>query len=157
MSNTRQYRYLHKGDNEWLSEIPTENLEDWNEAWGKIEQDNKNAGFHDIKVEITEDMYSTSEYSDLPEWINVTIHDAGVLPFKMARGIVKSNAIEGLRDMCFTSFVSVDVSDDWDGWSYVRIQIYEGGAYATFNAKHSSEEVEVNITEQFNQAIGEIA
>jgi hypothetical protein len=157
MSNSRQYRYLHKGENEWLADGTNENDPEWQQAWGQLEQDNKNAGFHDMKVEFTEDMYVNDEYGETPEWVNVTLHDAGVLPFKMARGIVKSKAMEGLQDMCFTSFVSIDVSDDFGGWSYTRLQIYEGGAYVTFCAKHTNLEVEVNITEQFNQAIGEIA
>jgi hypothetical protein len=157
MSSTVQYRYLHKGDNEWLSDMPPVEIDDWNEAWGQITQNNKNAGFGDIKVEITEDMYVNSEYGETPEWVNITIRDSGVLPFKMARSIIKSNAMDGLRDMCFTHHFDVEVSEDWGGWSYTRLQIYEGGASLTICAKHSSEELEISITEQFNQAIGEEA
>ena len=156
--NIRQYRDFHKGENEWLSEPPInpsdEDLKAWEQEWGQIEQDNKNAGFGDIKVEFTEDFYITTDY-DKPEYVNVTIHDSGVLPLKMARGIIKSGAIEGLRLMEFTRHFEIYVDPDWGGWSYARLQIYEGGASITFFAKHSSEEVEVNITEQFNQAIGE--
>lgn len=152
MSSTVQYRYLHKGDNEWLDAGPPtdDTIEEWKQEWAILNEEAKG-----LPVVFTEDMYCSSEYGELPEWVNVTIHDEGILPLKMARGIVKSKAMEGLRDMCFTSFVSVEVSEDWGGWSYTRLQVYEGGAYVTFNAKHSSEEVELSITEQFNQAIGE--
>jgi len=157
MSSTVQYRYLHKGENEWLADpLPADASEDDQKAWA-LDWENINEEAKGLKVVFTEDMYVNDEYGETPEWINVTIADAGVLPFKMARGIVKSKAMEGLRDMCFTSFVDVDVSDDFGGWSYTRLQIYEGGAYVTFCAKHTNLEVEVNITEQFNQAIGEEA
>lgn len=156
MPNTRQYRYLHKGENEWLSEPPTnpseEDLKAWEAEWKTINEESKG-----LKVEFTEDMYCNSEYGETPEWVNITIRDSGVLPFKMARGIIKSNAMQGLRDMCFTHHYDVEVSEDWGGWDYTRLQIYEGGAYLTICARHSSEEVEINITEQFNQAIGEEA
>jgi hypothetical protein len=154
MSTTIQYRYLHKGDNEWLSEPPTDDsLEEWNEAWEEIKKDNT----PDIKIEFTEDMYMSSEYGDTPEWVNVTIEDSGVLPFKMARGIVKARTLEGLRSMVFTHHFFIDVSNEWGGWSMSKLEIYEGSTYITFFAKHSNDEVELNITEQFNQAIGETA
>jgi len=154
MSNTRQYRYLHKGENEWISEPPVDPSEEdqaaWDEEWKTINEESKG-----IKVEFTEEMYINSEYGDTPEWVNVEILDSGVLPFKMARGIL--GALDGARGIVFASHFNLDISDDWGGWSVPRLEVSQGGAFLTICAKHSSEELELNITEQFNQAIGEIA
>jgi hypothetical protein len=156
MPNTRQYRYLHKGDNEWLSEPPPSDAsetdqEAWDEMWKEINADNT----PDIKVEFTEDMFTNSEHSEMPEWVNITIHDSGVLPFKMARGIL--SALDGARGIVFDSHFSIDISQEWGGWGYIRFEVGQTGAFLTICAKHSSEELELNITEQFNQAIGETA
>lgn len=151
MANTIQYRYFHKGDNEWLADDSNKEDKEWQQAWEEIRKDNT----PDIKVEITEDMYISDEYGDTPEWINVKLEDSGVLPFKMARGIVKGATLEGLRSMVFTAHFDVDISSDWGGWSFCRLEVYADQAYITVVAKHSSEELEINITEQFNQAIGE--
>jgi hypothetical protein len=151
MPNIRQYRYLHKGENEWLSEPPQEPdmQEEWAEQWKEIKAEHK-----DIKIEFTEDMYLNAEYADTPEWINITIDDSGVLPFKMARGII--GALDGAKSIVFHSHFSVDISSEWGGWSHCHLEVYgTNNAYLTVVAKHSSEELEVNITEQFNQAIGE--
>jgi len=149
MPNKRRYLYLHKGDNEWLaSDPPTDDsLEEWNNAWEEL----KAKCPHEI--EITEDMYANDEYGDLPEWVDVTIHDEGVLAFKMARGVV--DGLKGARSVVFDRHYDLDVSEEWGGWDYTRLEVFEGSAYLTFRGKHSSAEVEVNITEQFNQAIGE--
>jgi hypothetical protein len=155
MPNTRQYRYLHKGDNEWLSEPlnqpSEEDQEAWDDMWKEINADNT----PDIKVEFTEDMFINSEYGETPEWVNVTIKDSGVLPFKMARGIL--SALDGARGVMFHEHFSIDISQEWGGWGYVRLEVGIGGAFLTITAKHSPEELELNITEQFNQAIGETA
>ena len=154
MPNERQYRYLHKGDNEFLSEPPQNDpalLKDWELAWAEINADKS----PESKIEFTEDMYTNSEYGEMPEWLNVTIHDSGVLPFKMARGIV--GTLDGAKGIVFHSHFSVDMSEEWGGWSYCRLEVGETGAYLTVCAKHSSDELELNITEQFNQAIGETA
>jgi hypothetical protein len=152
MPNIRQYRYLHNGDNEFLSEPPESGQEDdWNTAWDEIRADN----IGDLKIEFTEDMFTNSEYGEMPEWINITINDSGVLPFKMARGII--GALDGAKGVVFHSHFSVDVSSEWGGWSYCRLEVGQTGAYLTVCAKHSSDELELNITEQFNQAIGETA
>jgi hypothetical protein len=152
MPNIRQYRYLHKGENEWLSEPPVDPSEEdqkaWDEEWKTINQESGG-----MKVEFTEDMYINSEYSDTPEWVNVEILDSGVLPFKMARGIL--SALDGARGIVFHSHFNLAISDDWGGWSVPRLEVGVGGAFLTICAKHSSEELELNITEQFNQAIGE--
>jgi len=156
MSNTRQYRYLHKGENEWLSEPPPSDAseadkEAWVKDWEVIKEEANGA-----HVEFTEDMYTNNEHSELPEWVNVTINDSGVLPFKMARGILA--ALDGALGIVFRTHFAVDVSEEWGGWSYCRLEIGDThGAYLTIKAKHSSEELELNITEQFNQAIGETA
>ena len=153
MPNIRQYRYLHKGDNDWLADpSPKENEEDqkaWDDEWAEINADNT----PDIKIDFTEEMYTNSEWNDLPEWVNVTLDDSGVLPFKMARSIL--GALDGARGVVFHSHFSIDMPSDWGGWSYCRLEVAEGSAYITVVAKHSSEELEINITEQFNQAIGE--
>ena len=154
MSNIRQYRYFHKGDNEWLHEPPADGtVEDWNEAWAEIRKELAEAGTPDLKIEFTEEIYNNQEYGEIPEWINITIHDSGVLPFKMARGIL--GALDGARSVVFHSHFDVHMSSDWGGWSYCRLEVYDGGAYLTVAAKHSNEELEINITEQFNQALGE--
>ena len=150
MPNTRHYRYLHKGDNEWLNETPTDGtLEDWNEVWEDLKKEVPH------QIEFTEDMFVNSEYGEMPEWINVIITDSGVLPFKMARGVI--GALDGAKGIVFHSHFSVDMSEEWGGWSYCRLEVGQTGAYLTVCAKHSSDELELNITEQFNQAIGETA
>lgn len=147
MPNTRQYRYLHKGDNEWLDDRSNGDDKEWQEAWELIRQDTPHP------IEFTEDMFINSEYGDTPEWISITINDSGVLPFKMARGIL--SALDGARGIVFTEHFVVDMSEDWGGWSFCRLELGTGGAHITICSKHSSEELELNITEQFNQAIGE--
>ena len=155
MPNIRQYRYLHKGENEWLSDPPPadaseEDKEAWADEWETIKKESEGA-----KVDFTEDIYTNSEYGEIPEWINVTLHDSGVLPFKMARGVI--GALDGATGVVFQRHFVVDLSEEWGGWGYCRLELGEtGGAYLTIRAKHSSEELELNITEQFNQAIGEL-
>jgi hypothetical protein len=149
MTNKRRYLYMHKGDNEWLlSGPPTDDsLEEWNNAWEELKAKCPH------QIEITEDMYANDEYGDLPEWVDVTIDDEGVLAFKMARGVI--GGLKGARSVVFDRHYDLDVSEEWGGWGYTRLEVFEGSAYLTFRGKDSSSEVEVNITEQFNQAIGE--
>jgi hypothetical protein len=152
MSNSRQYRYLHKGDNEWLSEPPNNPTEEdqkaWDADWEVIKQE---AQGH--QVEFTEDMYCNSEYSDVPEFLNVTLKDEMVLHFKMARGVIK--AIDHAKAIVFSAGIDCYADDGWGGIGYEEISITSTGAWVTITAKHSSEEVEVDVSEQFNQAIGE--
>jgi hypothetical protein len=150
MPNSRQYRYLHKGDNEWLADAPPtdSSLEDWNEAWEMVR---KEAEGH--QIEFTEDMFSNSEYSDIPEFINVTLKDEMVLQFKMARGVIR--AIESAQSIVFSAGVDCYTDDGWGGIGHEEISITPTGAWVTITAKHSSETVEVDVSEQFNQAIGE--
>jgi len=149
MANKRRYMYMHKGDNEWLaSDPPTDDsLEEWNNAWADLKKDCPH------EIEISDDMSCNEEYGETPEWVDVTIHDEGVLAFKMARGVV--DGLKGARSVTFDRHFDLDVSEEWGGWGYTRLEIFDGGAYLTFRGKHCSAEVEVNITEQFNQAIGE--
>ena len=150
MPNIRQYRYLHKGDNEWLADAPPtdSSLDDWNEAWEMLRQEAK-----DIQVEFTEDMYTASEYADLPDYINVTIKDEHILEYKMARGIIKS--IDHAKAIVFSVGIDCYTDDGWGNIGYEEISITASGAWVTITGKHSSEEVEVDVSEQFNQAIGE--
>ena len=110
MSNIRQYRYLHKGDNEWLADAPPtdSSLEDWNEAWEMVRKESGG-----MQVEFTEDMYSNSEYSDVPEFLNVTLKDEMVLHFKMARGVIK--AIDHAKAIVFSAGIDCYADDDWGG------------------------------------------
>jgi hypothetical protein len=71
----------------------------------------------------------------------------------MARGIL--GALDGAKSVVFYSHFSVDIANEWGGWAHCRLEVFEGSAYVTVCSKHSSEELELNITEQFNQAIGE--
>ena len=151
MPNTRRYMPFHSRDNEWLAGDPPsdDSLEEWNEQWEDIRKECPH------QIEFSEDMYTTSEYSDLPKWIDVTIKDEYILQYKMARGIIKS--LEGAQAIVFTSGFDTDVEKGWGGIGYERLSISAESAYVTLCAKHSSEEVEVCIGEQFNQAIGETA
>lgn len=152
MPNIRQYRYLHRGENEWLSTPPNNPTEEdqkaWDAEWEEIIKESPN-----IKVEFTEDMYCNSEYSDVPEFVNVTLKDEMVLHFKMARGVIK--AIDHAKAIVFSAGVDCYADDNWGGIGYEEISITSTGAWVTITAKHSSEQVEVDVSEQFNQAIGE--
>ena len=149
MSNIRQYRYFHKGDNEWLDDRSNTDDEEWQQAWEVIRQDTPHP------IVFTEDMYSNSEYGDIPEFINVTIKDDMVLQFKMARGIIKS--LEDAHYIVFLRGVDCYTDDGWGNIGAERISISSTGAWVTISPKHGSEEVEVDVSEQFNQAIGETA
>jgi len=149
MPNIRQYRYLHKGDNEWLDDRSNSDDKEWQEAWEVIRQDTPHP------IEFTEDMYSNNEYADIPEWINVTIQDDMVLQYKMARGVTKS--IEDVGYIVFLKGIDCYADDGWGAIGNERISISPTGAWVTISPKHSSDEVEVDVSEQFNQAIGETA
>jgi hypothetical protein len=154
MPNTRQYRYLHKGENEWLSEPPKDATEEDQEAWASdwelIKQEAEGA-----QVEFTEDMYTNSEYAELPDFINVTIKDDYLLEYKMARWLVKS--LQGAQSIVYHLGIDCYTDHGWGGIGHQEIAITDGGAYVTIRSKHGSDDVEVSVTEQFNQAIGETA
>ena len=149
MPNKRRYMYLHKGDNEWLAQPPPidDTTEEWQQAWEEL----KTKCPH--QIEFTEDFYCNSDYGETPEWIDVTIHDEGVLFFKMARGALAG--IKGANSVVFTSYFEAYPSNEWGASSFEKLIVQQDCAFVVIQAKHSSEEVEVNITEQFNQAIGE--
>ena len=151
MPNTRRYMYLHSADNEWLSEPPTDpdTQEEWNEAWEILKKDCPHP------IEFSEDMYTNSEYTDLPVWVDVTITDDFVLEYKMARGLVKS--LQGAQSIVYHLGIDCYADDGWGAIGHQEIAITDGGAYVTIRSKHGSDDVEVSITEQFNQAIGESA
>ena len=154
MPNSRQYRHLHKGENEWLSEPPVDASEEdqkaWEADWEEIKRESEG-----IKVEFTENMYTSSEYSDLPDYINVTIKDEYILEYKMARGVIKS--IDRAKAIVFSVGIDCYTDDGWGAIGYEEISITASGAWVTITGKHSNEEVEVDVSEQFNQAIGETA
>jgi hypothetical protein len=154
MPNIRQYRYLHKGENEWLSEPPVDPSEEDQKAWD-LEWKTINEESEGIKIEFTEDMYTNSEYSDLPEFINVTIKDEYILEYTMARGVIK--AIDHAKAIVFSVGIDCYTDDGWGNIGYEEISITASGAWITITGKHSNEEVEVDVSEQFNQAIGETA
>jgi hypothetical protein len=142
---------FHSRDNEWLAgDPPTDDtLEEWTAQWEDIRKECPH------QIEFSEDTYTTSEYSDLPVWIDVTIKDDYILQYKMARGVIKS--IEGAQSVVFHLGIDCSVEDGWGNISHEEIAITDSGAYITLNSKHSSEQVEVDVSQQFNQAIGEIA
>jgi hypothetical protein len=154
MPNIRQYRYLHKNENEWLSAPPVNpteaDQEAWDAEWEEIIKESPNT-----KIEFTEDMFTNGEFSDVPKFINVTIKDDMILQYKMARGVI--NAIEGAQSIVFSAGIDCYTDDAWGGIGHEVIAITSTGAWVTITAKHSSETVEVDVSEQFNQAIGEIA
>ena len=148
MPNTVRYVNYHDGDNAWLLDTPKDTeLEDWNEAWGLLRGGCKH------HIEITEDIYNNQEYGDIPKWIDITIQDEGILPFKTATTI--SNSLDGCEFIRMGKFFSVDISDEWGNSSHEHMLISKtNGVYVEISAKHSQETVEVNITKQFNKAIG---
>lgn len=148
MGNSRRYMDLNSGDNEWLSRAPLDDTQDaWNEAWVELEKECS------YPIEFTDEIYCNSEHDGPPEWIDVHIRDEYILEFKMARGVISS--MQGADFISFSNGFDCDVEKSWGAIGYERLSIHRGQAYITINAKHGSDEIEVNITEQFNQAIGE--
>jgi hypothetical protein len=131
---------MHRGDNEEL-------LDD-EQALKDLEKKTNRS------IEITEEIYNNAEYGEIPDWIDVTIKDEGVLPFKMARGVIK--ALDGASAITFEKFFDINVSEEWGGYFRPRLEIFgDRGVYVAFNAKHASEEIEVDISSFFNQTIGD--
>lgn len=98
------------------------------------------------------EMYNTSEYGDTPCWVEVTLRDEGVLSMKLARGILSDldfHAIELYRNC-----VEITVSEEWGNYADAKVKVYGGSAWVQFYAKHTNEMIEINISDQFNQAIG---
>ena len=149
MANKRRYISMWRDDNEWLAGPPPtdpEELKDWNNAWGELRQN------CDCPIEITDCIYTNQEHGETPEWIDVTIFDEGVLPFKMGRGVAES--IEGVSRVGFRQFFKIDLPPKWRP-SYTVLEIYKNsGVGIRLPMDDGYEEIEVSITEQFNQAIG---
>lgn len=150
MANKRRYLSQWKDDNEWLAgEPPTDpqDLGEWHIEWAKRRKD------CDWHIEITDSIYSNQEDGDTPEWIDITLKDEGVLPFKMGKGVAES--IEGVNCISFNHFFEVELPEDWSA-AFATVEIYKtGGVNVRICMGDGYEEVEVGITEQFNQAIGE--
>ncbi len=150
MSVTRRFMDLYKGDNEWLAdEKPTDpqELGEWHIAWATLRKDCEH------EIEFAEGIYSNQEYGDKPEWIDLTIHDEGVLNLKMARGIIKSlNA----NEISFTDarYFDVATSNDFQQ-SFSKLSVQYNAAYLVITHKDGLEEIDVDVTKFFNQAIGD--
>jgi hypothetical protein len=150
MPITYRYVYMHNGDNEWLANPANCDEEGWDEAWDML----KEGCTHHI--DITEEIYNNQEYGEIPNWIDVTIKDEGVLPLKLARNLV--NGIDGATSINFlySKYIEVVVSPEWGGMNRVCLEVgTQGSAWVLFSAKHAGEEVEVSISEQLRHALGE--
>jgi hypothetical protein len=150
MALTYRYVYIHKGDNEWLANPANCDEEGWDEAWDILKE---GCPHH---IDITEEIYNNQEYGEIPNWIDITIKDEGVLPLKMARTIV--NDIDGATSINFaySKFIDVTVSPEWGVMSRVCLEVgTQNSAWVVFSSKHGNEEVEVSISEQFRHALGE--
>jgi hypothetical protein len=150
MPTTRRFMDLYKGDNEWLAgEKPTDpqELGEWHIEWAKLRKDCE----HDITF--AEGIYSNQEYGNAPEWIDLTIHDEGVLNLKMARGILKSiNANE--ISFTDTRYFDVATSNDFQQ-AFSKLSVQNGSAYLVVTHKEGVEEVDVDVTKFFNETIGD--
>jgi hypothetical protein len=150
MPTTRRFMDLYMGDNEWLAgEKPTDlkDLGEWHIAWAKLRKDCEH------EIEFVEGIYSNQEYGGKPEWIDLTIHDEGVLNLKMARGIIKSiNA----NEISFTDarYFDVTVSDDFQQ-AFSKLSVQNGSAYLVVTHKDGVEEVDLDVTKFFNETIGD--
>ena len=147
MALTYRYMPMHHGDNEWLSNPSACNDEGWDEAWADLKE---SCPHH---IHFTEDMYNNTEYGEVPQWVDITIKDEHLLEYKMARGIIKS--LNSAQAVVFHLGFDVVLSSDWGGWGYKKLEICDGSAYVNIGAKHASEELEIDISEQLTHAIGE--
>jgi len=152
MPNSKRYVDFNSGDNEWLSQplapdADEEETKAYNEKWAELKKDCS------YPIEFSEDIYSSCEFEGPPEWIDVHIRDEYILEFKMAKGIISS--MQGADSIVFRNGFDCDVEKNWGGIGMQRLSIHQGHTYVTMNSKHGNDELEINITEQFNQAIGE--
>ena len=149
MPSTRRFMDLYRGDNEWLAQPPPadDTTEEWERAWEELKANCPH------QIEFTEEMYNNQEYGEKPEWIDVTLRDDCVLVFKMARGVIKAIDANSITYADSKYFV-VNVSNDFR-YGFAKLHLHEDRAYVTVYHKDGNEEVEVDITEFFNQAIGE--
>jgi len=136
---TRRFMYMHRGENEELVDSP------------ELKQLEEKVGY---PIEITEEIYNNQEYGEIPEWIDITLKDEGVLQFKMARGVI--NSLDGAVSISFAKFFDVQVDPQWGAPFNPRLEIFHRqGVYIIFHAKHHNEEIELCITDFFNDTLGE--
>lgn len=115
---------------------------------GEAEELTKQQGHPCVEGEI----YINTEYGDQPSWIEVTIRDEGVLNMKLARGVLHDLEFHAIE--LYQNCLELNISEEWGNYADARVKVYKGSAWVQFYAKHTNEMVEVNITDQFNQAIG---
>lgn len=147
MPSTRQYRYLHKGGNEWLANDANVLEEGWQDDWEELKKETPHP------IEFTEYMYANDEYFELPEWVNVTITDEHILELKLARGILKSLPTASSINFGYSG-ADIEISKDFGGIGRIELGVTASGAYIIIHEKHSSGSMELYISQQFNQAIG---
>jgi hypothetical protein len=107
---------------------------------------------------VTEDMYSSAEYGEVPDWVELTINDTAVLTFKLVANLIKS--IDGCDSikMCVqaNSGPQFAVKQEWGSYPWAMISITKGrGVYLEIGIHNVRETYEVDVTEQFYQSIGE--
>jgi len=107
---------------------------------------------------VTEDMYSSAEYGEVPDWVELTINDTAVLTFKLVANLVKS--IDGCDSikMCITanSGPHFSVKTEWGSYPWAIIYITKGrGVYLEIGLHNVNESYELAVTDQFFQSIGE--
>lgn len=93
----------------------------------------------------TDYIYTNDQDCDAPDWVEVELKNP--LPMKLAYSIIEGNPDFRSITLSNGDIFDIEVSPEWGNWSLVRLELYQhGGAYINFNAKHSSQEVEVNVT-----------
>ncbi len=150
MPNKRRYICFYHDDNEWLADKPPtdpQELGEWHIAWARLRKDCEH------EIEISEEMYTNSEDSPLPDWVDIEITDEAVLDLKMGMGVVRS--IPTAHAVVFDKGFTVGVSKDWGKTGFSRLYITASGGYMTITSDSSSEELEIGISEQLNQVLGE--
>jgi hypothetical protein len=140
---------LFHGENEYLSNPPPsdaseEDLAFYESEWAKLKEQCPHS------IEFTDNIYNNNEYGEIPIWVDVCIQDEGVLPFKMAKGLLTS--YDGAEAILFSKFY--DFSINKFRVSHSRMHVTKYGASLEIFGK-DNEQVEVDITPQFNKAIGE--
>ena len=100
------------------------------------------------------ELYCTNEYGDVPCWVEITIRDESVLAIKMARGIVQDvQAFQAIQ--LGNEAFDVNISEEWGNHAGGRLKVYAKHAWVELFAKHTSEMLEINVSDQIKQVIGE--
>lgn len=101
------------------------------------------------------EFYCTNEYGDTPAWVEITFADQGVLMMKMARGLVNDiKEFQAIQMSADDIGLSIDISEEWGNHSGVRLKIYTKHAWIEVFAKHTSEMLEIDVSEQVKHIIG---